>query len=156
MEVDEENFQDRQIEYLVIYTSADVDFANLEKNKIEFNLDEPPEISKLFIIPSATEEENASKKFLQLEKINNYLHEKLVKIFLEFEGGKKLKIKEKEKEINLFSKKFVIKINQPKADVLETQLMHQFQNDLLNDAPSAGLSNEITNFSFQEYKKKLE
>ena len=37
-----ENFLDREIEFLVIFTSAEIDSEDLTKNNCKFKFDEPP------------------------------------------------------------------------------------------------------------------
>ena len=59
VEKSQENFRDREIEFLVIFTSADIDLDDLAKNNYKYNLDEPPGIADFCI----KIEENEPPKF---------------------------------------------------------------------------------------------
>ena len=72
-----ENFLDREIEFLVIFTSAEIDSEDLTKNNCKFKFDEPPGITNLFM----KLKENEPQIFFQLEKVNPNLQEKLLEAF---------------------------------------------------------------------------
>ena len=149
VEKSQENFRDREIEFLVIFTSADIDLDDLAKNNYKYNLDEPPGIADFCI----KIEENEPPKFFQLQEINENLHIKLLEAFNEFEE-KKITPAEKEDQIKCFLRKFIIIIKQPNADILEKKISKVYQTDLLKNPESK--FNGILRDSFEKYQKDLE
>ncbi|KAK2708962.1 uncharacterized protein LOC136028431 [Artemia franciscana] len=149
-------FEGTEVQYIVLFTSANFDNEQLEKANFTFKNETPLGILDIFDLSSEGPKKNNSKNYKQLDVISDELKTRLLQTILEFESQNndqhRLTKLEQEEEMKNFLNRLVFVINQPKADLLELELSRRIQQEIFKGTPF----NKILGNSFKQYRQNLE
>ncbi|KAK2722175.1 hypothetical protein QYM36_002656 [Artemia franciscana] len=148
-------FEDCEIQYVVLFTSANFDTRRLEEANFKFKEDAPLGIIDIFDLSSGGPKKHSYKNYKQLNVISDKLKRSLLQTISDFESqnnNPRSTVSEQENEINNFLNRLVFVINQPNADFLELKLSGLYQQEIFAGTPF----NEILGDSFKHYRQNLE
>ncbi|XP_065562277.1 uncharacterized protein LOC136028392 [Artemia franciscana] len=149
-------FEGTEVQYMVLFTSANFDKEQLEKANFTFKKETPLGILEIFDLSPEGPQKNNNKNYKQLDAISDELKTRLLQTISEFENQNKdqhrLTKLEQEEEIKNFLNRLVFVINQPKANLLELALSGLNQQEIFKGTPF----NEILGNSFKQYRQNLE